>query len=86
LSPSLQVVAGAAGSPGPLAAEAGHVALFALNDGRRIAQLSTPRPANGQVRVGAYDINAIAFSPDGKLLASGGKERMITLWMPAPVK
>jgi len=86
LSPSQKAVAGAAGSPGPLAAEAGHVALFALNDGRRFAQLETPRRANRQVRVGDYDINAVAFSPDGKLLASGGKERMITLWMPAPVK
>jgi WD40 repeat protein len=86
LSPSQKTVAGAAGSPGPLAAEADHVALFALNDGRRLAQLSTPRPTNGQVGVGHYDINAVAFSPDGKLLASGGKERMITLWMAVPVK
>ena len=86
LSPSQKVVAGAAGSPGPLAPEAGHVALFALHDGRRIAQLETPRPANRQVQAGDYDISAVAFSPDGKLLASGGKERSVTLWMAPDTK
>jgi WD40 repeat protein len=82
-SPDRRLVAGAAGSPGPLTPEAGHVALFALQDGRRIAQLQTPRPAKDQVQPGDYDIDAVAFSPDGKLLASGGKEGIITLWTTA---
>lgn len=86
LDPSQKVVAGAAGSPGPLVPEAGHVALFALHNGQRIAQLETPKPTNGQVQVGDYDIIAVAFSPDGKLLASGGKERIITLWRPVAAK
>ncbi len=83
LDPSQTVVAGAAGSPGPLAPEAGHVALFALHNGQRIAQLETPRPPNADFKVGDYNISAVAFSPDGKLLASGGKERIVTLWTPA---
>lgn len=85
ISPNGDIVAGAASSPGPLAPEAGHVALFALRDGRRIAQLQTPRWAKGDAEVGDYNINAVAFSPDGKLLASGGKERIVTLWMAPPV-
>jgi WD40 repeat protein len=75
-----KLVAGAAGSPGSLTPEAGHVALFALQDGRRIAELQTPRPAKDRVEPGEYDIRAVAFSPDGKMLASGGQERVITLW------
>ncbi|MBI5687701.1 MAG: protein kinase [Verrucomicrobia bacterium] len=84
VSPNGDIVAGAASSPGPLAAEAGHVALFALRDGRRIARLQTPRRAKGDTEAGDYNINAVAFSPDGKLLASGGKERIVTLWMAPP--
>jgi WD40 repeat protein len=81
ISPNGDIVAGAAGSPGPLAAEAGHVALFALRDGRKIARLQTPRLATRDAHVGDYDIGAVAFSPDGELLASGGKERIVTIWM-----
>ncbi|MBI5818766.1 MAG: protein kinase [Verrucomicrobia bacterium] len=84
ISPDGDIVACAASSPGPLAAEAGHVALFALRDGRRIAQLQTPRRAKAGTEAGDYNINAVAFSPDGKLLASGGKERIVTLWKAPP--
>jgi WD40 repeat protein len=62
------------------------VALFALHDGRRIARLQTPRPANRDAQDGDYNISAVAFSPDGKLLASGGKERIVTLWTAAAAK
>ncbi len=75
-----KLVAGAAKSPGSLTPEAGHVALFALKDGRRIAQLQTPRPAKREVQPGDYNVTAVAFSRDGKLLASGGKQRTVTLW------
>ncbi|MGD0517832.1 MAG: cytochrome D1 domain-containing protein [Thermoguttaceae bacterium] len=85
LSPSQKAVAGAAGSPGPLAPEVGNVALFALHDGRKIARLETPRQANGQVKAGNYDVSSLAFSPDGKLLASGSKH-IITIWTPAASK
>ncbi|MHC4403463.1 MAG: WD40 repeat domain-containing protein, partial [Planctomycetota bacterium] len=80
LYPNEKTVACAAGSPNELAPEAGHVALFALEDGRRIARIVSPRPARKPVRPGEYNIFAIAFSLDGKLLAAGGKERIITLW------
>ncbi len=84
VSPDGAIAAGAAGSPGSLAAGAGHVALFARQDGRRIARLQTPRPPNGNVQVGAYDVDAVAFSPDGSRIASGGKERIVTLWRARP--
>jgi WD40 repeat protein len=80
ISPDGRIVAAAAGSPGPLAADAGHVALFALPDGRRMARLQAPRPGKGAAKAGDYDISAVAFSPDGKLLASTGKQRIVTLW------
>jgi hypothetical protein len=83
ISPNGEVVAAAASSPGPLAPAAGHVALFVLRDGQRIAQLQTPKPANGNTETGRYTITTVAFSPDGTLLAAGGKERVVTLWMAA---
>ena len=85
LSPEGEVIAGAAGSPGPLAPEAGHIALFALQTGRRIAQLRTPRPTDGQTQAGERAIKAVAFSHDGRLLAGGGRERAITLWVTAAI-
>ena len=84
VSPDGAIAAGAAGSPGPLAAEAGHVALFARQDGRRIARLQTPRPSNGNVQVGAYDVDAVAFSSDGSQIASAGKQRTVALWLARP--
>ena len=81
ISPDGEIIAGAAGCPGPLAPEAGHVALFARSDGRRVARLQAPRLAKGDAQVGEHDIGTVAFSPDGKLLASGGNERMVQLWL-----
>ena len=85
LSPEGEVIAGAAGSPGPLAPEAGHIALFALQTGRRMARLRTPRPADDQVQAGERAIKAVAFSHNGRLLAGGGRERTITLWTTAAI-
>ncbi len=81
ISPDGEIIAGAAGSPGSLAADAGHVALFARSDGRRVARLHSPRLDKVDVQVGEHDINAVAFSPDGKLLAAGGNERIVQLWL-----
>ncbi len=86
ISPDGEIIAGAAGCPGPLALEAGHVALFATRDGRRITRLQAPGLANGDAQVGGHDINAVAFSPDGKLLASGGNERVVELWLAPTAK
>ncbi len=84
ISPDGAMVAGAAGTPGSLAAEAGHLDLFARSDGRRIARLQTPRPLNGHVQLGAYDVNAVAFSLDGTQIASGGNTRSVALWVARP--
>lgn len=78
--PGSGLVAGAAGSPGPAAPGAGHVSLYSLADGRCIARLWTPRPRVEKATLGAYDVAAVAFSPDGQLLASGGRESAIVLW------
>ncbi len=86
LSPDANIIAGAAGSPGPLAPEAGHVALFARSDGRRVARLQAPRLAKGEAQIGEHDIGTVAFSPDGKLLASGGNERNVELWLAPAAK
>jgi WD40 repeat protein len=86
LSPDGKIVAGAAGTPGPLAADAGHVALFALRDGHRIAQLQSPRPARAAAKLGEHDIGAVAFSPDGRVLVCGGDKRVVELWMARTAK
>lgn len=61
------------------------MALFAFRDGQRIVQLQTPRPDHGKMEAGKYNITTVAFSPDGMLLAAGGKEGIVTLWKAQPV-
>jgi WD40 repeat protein len=86
ISPDGESIAGAAGTPGPMARDAGHVALFARRDGRRVARLQAPRPAGREAQLGEHDIVAVAFSPDSKLLASGGNERIVELWLAPTTK
>lgn len=56
-----------------VASESG-LALWSLDDGRRVAQ--APGPATGTI--------ALAFSPDGALLASGDWDGATTLWETRP--
>jgi WD40 repeat protein len=86
MSPDGEIIAGAAGTPGSLAPDAGHVALVARGNGRRVARLQTPRPAKRDAQFCEHDVYAVAFSPDGKLLASGGNERVVELWLAPTTK
>jgi WD40 repeat protein len=49
--------------------------------GRKIAQMGHKRSLSGGTKTGS--VTAIAFSPDGKWLATGGAENSVRLWEPA---
>jgi RNA polymerase sigma factor (sigma-70 family) len=74
-----------ADTPNPSAKEETPAAV-AVREGKRLDAQGDPLPAGVRARLGTTRfrqggwINSLAWSPDGKLLATGGDDRSICLW------
>ena len=74
-SPDGKIVAVAGGDP------VGAVGLWNLATGRQIADRTLPGSYNVTLPI-AFEVDAVAFSPDGKTLVTGADDGAVTLWGP----
>ena len=87
LDPSQKVVAGAAKSPGPLAPDAGHVALFALHDGQKVpAGLRHQGPRTSRSRPATMTSARLRSRLTGSCSPSGGRGKAFLAVDPAAAK